>query len=112
MITPKARHYAAILEPEKLGELLRAIDGYEGYPVTKLALQITPHIFVRPGELRHGEWDEIDLDKATWTIPAEKMKARRPHVVPLSRQVLDLFRQLQALSGGKGYIFPAFNSSR
>ena len=112
LITPKARHYAAILEPEKLGELLRAIDGYEGYPVTKLALQITPHIFVRPGELRHGEWNEIDLDKATWTIPAEKMKARRPHVVPLSRQVLELFRQLQALSAGKGYIFPAFHTRR
>lgn len=112
LITPKARHYAAILEPEKLGELLRAIDGYEGYPVTKLALQITPHIFVRPGELRHGEWNEIDLDKATWTIPAEKMKARRPHVVPLSRQVQELFRQLQAVSGGQGYIFPAFHTRR
>lgn len=112
LITPKARHYAAILEPEKLGELLRAIDGYEGYPVTKLALQITPHIFVRPGELRHGEWNEIDLDKATWTIPAEKMKARRPHVVPLSRQVLELFRELQAVSGGQGYIFPAFHTRR
>lgn len=112
LITPKARHYAAILEPEKLGELLRAIDGYEGYPVTKLALQITPHIFVRPGELRHGEWNEIDLDKATWTIPAEKMKARRPHVVPLSRQVLELFRQLQAVSGSQGYIFPAFHTRR
>lgn len=112
LITPKARHYAAILEPEKLGELLRAIDGYDGYPVTKLALQITPHIFVRPGELRHGEWNEIDLDKATWTIPAEKMKARRPHVVPLSRQVLELFRQLQAVSGGQGYIFPAFHTRR
>lgn len=112
LITPKARHYAAILEPEKLGALLRAIDGYDGYPVTKLALQITPHIFVRPGELRHGEWNEIDLDKATWTIPAEKMKARRPHVVPLSRQVLELFRQLQAVSGGQGYIFPAFHTRR
>ena len=110
LITPKARHYAAILEPEKLGELLRAIDGFECYPVTKLALKIAPHIFVRPGELRHGEWEEIDWDKATWTIPAGKMKARRTHVVPLSRQVLELFRKLKPVSGGKGFIFPAFHT--
>ena len=110
LITPKARHYAAILEPEKLGELLRAVDGFECYPVTKLALKIAPHIFVRPGELRHGEWEEIDWDKATWTIPAGKMKARRTHVVPLSRQVLELFKQLKPVSGGKGFIFPAFHT--
>lgn len=110
LITPKARHYAAILEPEKLGELLRAIDGFECYPVTKLALKIAPHIFVRPGELRHGEWEEINWDKATWTIPEGKMKARRTHVVPLSRQVLELFRQLEPVSGGKGFIFPAFHT--
>jgi integrase len=67
---------------------------------------------VPPGELRHGDWSEIDWDQAVWTIPAEKMKARRPHVVPLSRQVLALFRQLQAVSGGKGYIFPAFHTRR
>ncbi len=110
LITPKARHYAAILEPEKLGELLRAIDGFECYPVTKLALKIAPHIFVRPGELRHGEWEEINWEKATWTIPEGKMKARRTHVVPLSRQVLELFRQLEPVSGGKGFIFPAFHT--
>ena len=110
LVSPKARHYAAILEPEKLGQLLRAIDGYECYPVTKFALQIAPHIFVRPGELRHGEWEEIDWDKATWTIPEGKMKARRTHVVPLSRQVLELFRELKSISGGRGYIFPAFHT--
>jgi integrase len=110
LVTPKARHYAAILEPDKLGQLLRAIDGFECYPVTKFALQIAPHIFVRPGELRHGEWNEIDWDKATWTIPEGKMKARRTHVVPLSRQVLELLRQLKPVSGGKGYIFPAFHT--
>ena len=88
LLTSKARHYAAILEPEKLGELLRAIEGFDCYPVTKLALKIAPHIFVRPGEMRHGEWSEVDLDKAIWTIPAGKMKARRTHAVPLSRQVV------------------------
>ncbi|MFM5916003.1 MAG: tyrosine-type recombinase/integrase, partial [Novosphingobium sp.] len=73
LLTPQARHYAAILEPDKLGELLRAIDNFECYPITKLALKIAPHIFVRPGEMRHGDWEEIDLDKAIWTIPAGKM---------------------------------------
>ena len=110
LLTPKARHYAAILEPEKLGELLRAIEGFDCYPVTKLALKIAPHIFVRPGEMRHGEWSEVDLDKAIWTIPAGKMKARRTHAVPLSRQVVELFKELKEVSGGKGYMFPAFHT--
>lgn len=110
LLTPKARSYAAILEPDKLGALLRAIDDFECYPVTKLALKISPHIFVRPGELRHGDWAEIDLDKAIWTIPAGKMKARRTHAVPLSRQVLELFRELKEVTGGKGYMFPAFHT--
>lgn len=110
LITPKARHYAAILEPEKLGQLLRAIDDFECYPVTKLALKIAPHIFVRPGELRHGDWSEIDWEKAVWTIPAGKMKARRTRAVPLSRQVLELFRELQSVTIGTGYMFPAFHT--
>lgn len=110
LITPKARHYAAILEPEKLGQLLRAIDDFECYPVTRLALKIAPHIFVRPGELRHGDWSEIDWEKAVWTIPAGKMKARRTHAVPLSRQVLELFRELQSVTIGTGYMFPAFHT--
>ena len=110
LLTPQARNYAAILEPDKLGALLRAIDDFECYPVTKLALKILPHIFVRPGELRHGDWAEIDLDKAIWTIPAGKMKARRTHAVPLSRQVLELFRELMEVTGGKGFMFPAFHT--
>lgn len=107
LITPKARHYAAILDPVKLGELMSVIAAYEGHPITKLALEFTPHVFVRPGELRHAEWDEFDFDKRIWTIPAGKMKARRTHVVPLSRQVLELLEQLKAVTGGKGYVFPA-----
>ena len=110
LLTPQARNYAAILEPDKLGALLRAIDDFECYPVTKLALKISPHIFVRPGELRHGDWAEIDLDKAIWTIPAGKMNARRTHAVPLSRQVLELFRELKEVTGGKGFMFPAFHT--
>ena len=108
LVTPKARHYAAILEPAKLGELLRAIDGYDAHLVTRLALQIAPHVYVRPGELRHAEWNEFDWEKAVWTIPAGKMKARRTHAVPLSKQILALFRQLQDITGGEGYVFPAF----
>ena len=110
LVTPKARHYAAILEPKKLGELLRAIDVFECSPVVKFALQIAPHVYVRPGELRHAEWKEFDFDKAIWTIPAGKMKARRIHVVPLSHQALDLLAQLREWSDNKGYVFPALYS--
>lgn len=112
LITAKAKHYAAILEPAKLGELLRAIDDFSGSAITKLALQIAPHVFVRPGELRHAEWDEINLDAAEWRIPAGKMKSRRPHAVPLSVQAVALFKQLQALTGPDGYLFPAMHTSR
>jgi len=107
LIAPKARHYAAILEPIKLGQFLRAIDGYDGNPITKLALQIAPHVFVRPGELRHAEWAEINLDEAIWRIPAGKMKARRPHDVPLSQQVIGFLKELKRLTGGDRYVFPS-----
>lgn len=113
LITPKARHYAAILEPAKLGQLLRCIDGYEGSPITKLALQAAPHVFVRPGELRHAEWAEIDLNQAVWRIPAGRMKARRPHDVPLSSQMLVLLKVAQKLTGRGRFIFPsAYGASR
>ena len=114
LLTPQARHYAAILEPEKLGELLRVIDKFEGSGAVKFALRITPHVFVRPGELRHAEWSEFDLAKATWTVPAGKMKARRTHVVPLSRQVIELLEQLKEATEGrdKGYLFAALYSAR
>ena len=104
----KAKHYAAILDPGKLGGLLRVVDDYDGHPITKLALQIPPHVFVRPGELRHAEWEEFDLEAAIWRIPEGKMKARRAHAVPLSRQVLSILEELQPHSGGGGYVFPSF----
>lgn len=112
LITPKAKHYAAILDAGKLSALLRVIDDYDGHPVTKLALQITPHVFVRPGELRHAEWEEFDLEAAIWRIPEGKMKARRAHAVPLSRQVLAMLRELQKISGASGYVFPSFYTSK
>lgn len=113
LTSPKARHYAAILEPKKLGELLRAIDGFSGAPVTMAALQIAPHVYVRPGELRHAEWAEFDLKESKWTIPAAKMKARRPHVVPLSAQVKKMLIELRPQTGDGKYVFPsAYGGSR
>lgn len=113
LTTPQAKHYAAILEPAKLGELLRAIDAFTGGPVTKAALQIAPHVFVRPGELRHAEWAEFNLEEGVWNLPAAKMKARRPHSVPLSRQVKQMLVELRALTGSGIYVFPsAYGHSR
>lgn len=105
LVAPKVTHHSAILEPKAVGELLRAIDGYQGQPLTCLALKLTPHVFVRPGELRRAEWQEFDLEKAVWTIPAEKMKMRDPHVVPLSLQVLELLEATKAISAGQQYVF-------
>ncbi|AWW72941.1 integrase [Erythrobacter sp. KY5] len=112
LVTPRATHYAAILEPRELGGLLRAIDDYTGYIVTKFALQIAPHVFVRPGELRHAEWHEFDLIDGVWKIPAGKMKARRPHAVPLSKQVVSHLTDLAELLGYEGYVFPSARSSK
>lgn len=105
LVAPKATHYSAIVDPKEVGALLRAIDGYSGQPVTCIALKLTPYLFVRPGELRRAEWSEFDLDKAIWTIPAEKMKMRGPHLVPLSRQSIELLRSAKAISDGQRYVF-------
>jgi integrase len=107
LTAPTVTHYGAITEASKVGQLLRAIDDYEGSGITKLALQIAPHVFVRPGELRHAEWSELDLDCALWIIPAGKMKMRKAHQVPLSKQAVDLFREVQAITGPTGYVFPS-----
>lgn len=107
---PQPKHYGAVTDAVRAGKLLRAIDGYEGYGLTKLALQLAPHVFVRPGEMRHAEWSEIDLDAALWTIPAEKMKMRRPHLVPLSRQSVEVLRQIHEISGPDGYVFPSIRT--
>ena len=105
LITPKVKHHSAILDPGEFGALLRAIDGFQGSPLTKLALQLTPHVFVRPGELRRAEWSEIDLKKSVWTIPAEKMKMRSPHMVPLSTQSLQILDEAKEISAQQRYIF-------
>lgn len=105
LTTPKVKHHSAIIDADQVGALLRAIDGYDGQPLTCLALKLSPHLFVRPGELRRAEWAEFDLDAAIWTIPEEKMKMRDGHVVPLSAQALKLLRSAQALSSGQRYVF-------
>lgn len=105
LVAPKVTHHSAILDPKGVGELLRAIDGYSGQPLTCLALKLTPHVFVRPGELRRAEWQEFDLEKAIWTIPADKMKMRDPHLVPLSKQALEILDATKAISAGQRYVF-------
>jgi integrase len=110
LTAPRPKHYGAIIEAKRAGELLRAIDGYDGQIVTKLAMQLSPLVFVRPGELRHAEWSEIDLDAGLWIIPAGKMKMRKPHQVPLSRQSISLFQQLHAITGPSGYVFPSIRT--
>lgn len=112
LTAPKVKHLAAITEPKRAGDLLRAIDGYNGHGVTLLALRLSPHLFVRPGELRKAEWAEFDFDRAVWTIPEHKMKMRRPHRVPLSNQVLSLFEELWGLTGAGRLCFPSFRSDR
>ena len=110
LTAPTVTHYGAITEASRVGELLRAIDGYAGQGHTKLAMQIAPHVFVRPGELRHADRSEIDLDAALWTIPAAKTKMRKPHHVPLSRQAVALFREMREATGPTGYVFPSIRT--
>lgn len=108
----KQTHLAAITDPNKVGGLLRAMEAYSGSFVTKSALRLAPLVFVRPGELRHAEWAEIDLDKAEWNIPAEKMKMRQSHLVPLSGQSLAILRELHPLTGNSRYVFPGAHSHK
>jgi integrase len=103
----KQTHHAAIIEPNAIGGLLRAIDDYQGSFVTRCALRLAPLLFVRPGELRHAEWVEFDLDAAEWNLPAEKMKMRDPHLVPLAPQAVATLRELHALTGRGRYVFPS-----
>lgn len=90
-----------------MGELLRAIHGYSGHPVTVAALRLAPMLFVRPGELRHAEWSEIDLEAAEWRIPGSKMEMGSDHVVPLAAQAVEILKDLQPLTGRGRYVFPS-----
>jgi len=105
----RVKNRPAIVDPQGVGQLLRAISGYTGGPVTVAALKLAPYVFVRPGELRQAEWAEIDLDASDgplWSIPAEKMKMRRAHAVPLSRQAAEIIEDLRLLTGHGRFLFP------
>ena len=105
-LTPgKKKHHAAITDPIELGKLLRAMDASMAGAVVKAALLITPILFQRPGEIRHMEWEELNGDR--WEIPAEKMKMRLPHIVPLPRQALELLEGLRPITGRGKYVFPS-----
>ncbi len=106
------KHFAAITDPVKLGELIRVIRGYQGGPIVRAALQLAPMLFQRPGELRAAEWAEFDLDAALWTIPAARMKRRvdgkrngDPHQVPLPTQAVEILRKLHPLTGHGKLLF-------
>ena len=101
------KRMATITDPKGVGGLLRSIDSYQGGIVTRSALQFAPLVFVRPGELRHAEWMEIDFETAEWRIPAAKMKSGTMHIVPLSRQALAVLREIQPLTDQGKYVFPS-----
>ena len=105
------RHFAAVTDPKELAPLLRSIDGYSGGIETKCALRLLPMLLLRPGELRHLEWSEIDLEAAQINIPAEKMKMRSAHSVPLSHQALAILEEIRPLTGTGKYVFPSTRSA-
>jgi integrase len=104
---PSKTHLAAITDPAEAGKLLLAIDSFSGTPAVKAALQLSPLLFQRPGEIRSMEWTEINWEAGHWEIPASKMKMKRPHIVPLSTQALTLLRNIQTLTGRGRYVFPS-----
>jgi len=110
-LTPRKRnHFATITDPNKIGQLLRAINEYEGAFVTSVALRLAPYVFVRPGELRRAEWSEIDFDDTLWRIPADKMKKGIAHVVPLATQSIALLKEIQEFTGNGKYVFPSIRT--
>lgn len=112
LIVPKTKHHAAIVEPAKVGILLRAIDDYQGRPETVFALKLAPHVFLRPGELRQAKWAEIDFADKVWRIPAERMKMKQAHTVPLSRQALYLLKELRSIARPGEFLFPALHTTK
>jgi len=104
-------HHASITDPKAVADLLRAIQGYDGSIVTKSALRLAPLVFLRPGELRHAEWADIDFDKSELRIPAAKMKMKALHIVPLSTQSVAALREVQKATGNGRYVFPSVRTS-
>ena len=107
---PQKNHFAAVTEPSRVGEILRAIDAYGGTLVVACALRLAPLVFVRPGELRHAEWADIDMDAGEWRFMVTKTNT--PHIVPLSRQAVAILRELKPLTGHGRYVFPSARNPR
>lgn len=112
LTAPVVSHRAAITTAKEFGGLLRAVDGFEGQPTTKAALQLMALLFPRPGELRMAEWKEFDLDAAEWLIPAKRTKMRKPHRMPLPQQAMTILKALHKLTGQGALVFPSLRSSR
>ena len=104
----KTEHMAAVTDPAAVGAMLRMFDDYHGTLTTRCALQLAPLVFVRPGELRAAEWKDIDLDAGEWAFTASKTKT--PHVVPLSRQAVEILREIQPLTGHARFVFPGLRT--
>jgi len=111
LTTAAPAHFAAITEPKQAGALMRAIFSYTGHPQVIAALKLSPLVFVRPGELRSAEWAEIDLDAAEWRIPGSKMKMKADHLVPLSRQAVEVLQSMKPLTGHRRYVFSSIGRS-
>ncbi len=107
----KVTHRAALTEPTRVAQLLRDCDNYEGYFPIVCALRLAPLVFVRPTELRAAEWSEVNLKEKEWRIPAERMKMKQMHVVPLSKQAVRIIKELQPFSGSEKYLFPSIRTS-
>ncbi len=108
-LTPvKGGHFPAVTEPGEVAKLLRVMDGYEGSLIVRCALRLAPLVFVRPGELRKAEWADIDLEKAEWRFMVTKTRSQ--HIVPLSRQALEILRELKPLTGNGRFVFPGTRS--
>ncbi|MDH2236514.1 integrase arm-type DNA-binding domain-containing protein, partial [Pigmentiphaga sp. GD03639] len=119
--TPRVKHYATMLDPEKIGKLLRDIRGYKGHYTVCCALQIMPYVFQRPGQIRMMEWEQLDLDAGIWTCPPHIMKLREihkfdnqtpPHIVPLPRQVIEILTRLHTITGPSGPVFKSVSRRR
>lgn len=111
LVAPTTKHHAAIIDPEGVGGLMRAIEGFQGQPVTQWALRLAPHVFVRPGELRQAEWPEIDLESAVWRIPGRRMKMKKEHAVPLSTQSVAILTEAKAVTSNGRYVFPGIGTA-
>jgi integrase len=112
LATPIKSHFAAITEPKEVGKLLIALDDYQGTPEVATALILAPLLFCRPNELRRMEWAEINFDKQEWHLPANKMKTKADHIVPLSKQAIEALQSLLQLTGHRQYVFPSARSPK